>query len=106
MALIALVLMQVNSNLKKLSDDTKVSFVLTRSFYKNKVYIALFSIVLFIVGGYYTASALIDFGRQKHYEPVQPIFYSHKVHAGYQPDKLFVLSWCSYGEQTCSNSIG
>jgi hypothetical protein len=83
MALIALILMQVNSNLKKLSDDTEgILRPDPVPFYKNKVYIALFSIVLFIVGGYYTASALIDFGRQKHYQPAQPIFYSHKVHAG------------------------
>ena len=83
MALIALILMQVNSNLKKLSDDAEgVLRPDPVPFYKNKVYIALFSIILFIVGGYYTANALIDFGRQKHYEPVQPIFYSHKVHAG------------------------
>jgi mono/diheme cytochrome c family protein len=83
MALIALILMQVNSNLKKLSDDTEgILRPDPVPFYKNKVYIALFSIVLFIVGGYYTASALIDFGRQKHYQPEQPIFYSHKVHAG------------------------
>jgi hypothetical protein len=83
LALIALILMQVNSNLKKLSDDHEgILRPDPVPFYKNKVYIALFSIVLFIVGGYYTASALIDFGRQKHYEPVQPIFYSHKVHAG------------------------
>jgi cytochrome c2 len=83
MAIIALILMQVNSNLKKLSDDAEgILRPEPVPFYKNKVYIALFSIVLFIVGGYYTASALIDFGRQKHYEPVQPIYYSHKVHAG------------------------
>ena len=83
MALIALVLMQVNSNLKKLSDDTEgILRPDPVPFYKNKVYIALFSIALFIVGGYYTASALIDFQRQKHYQPEQPIFYSHKVHAG------------------------
>jgi cytochrome c2 len=83
MALIALILMGVNSNLKKLSDDAEgILRPEPVPFYKNKVYIALFSIVLFIVGGYYTASALIDFGRQKHYEPVQPIYYSHRVHAG------------------------
>ena len=83
MAIIALILMQVNSNLKKLSDDAEgVLRPEPVPFYKNKVYIALFSIVLFVVGGYYTASALIDFGRQKHYQPEQPIFYSHKVHAG------------------------
>ena len=83
MAIIALILMQVNSNLKKLSDDAEgILRPDPVPFYKNKVYIALFSVVLFIVGGYYTASALIDFGRQKKYQPEQPIFYSHKVHAG------------------------
>lgn len=83
MAIIALILMQVNSNLKKLSDDAEgILRPDPVPFYKNKVYIALFSIVLFIVGGFFTANALIDFGRQKKYQPEQPIFYSHKVHAG------------------------
>ena len=83
MAIIAIILMQVNSNLKKLSDDAEgVLRPDPVPFYRNKVYITLFSIVLFVVGGYYTANGLIDFGRQKHYQPEQPIFYSHKVHAG------------------------
>jgi len=83
MAIIALILMQVNSNLKKLSDDAEgINRPEPVPFFKNKVYIALFSILLFVVGGYYTASALIDLGRQKHYQPEQPIYYSHKVHAG------------------------
>lgn len=83
MAIIALILMQVNSNLKKLSDDSEG---ITRPepvpFYRNKAYIALFSIVLFIVGGFYVTRGAIDLGRQKNYQPEQPIFYSHKVHAG------------------------
>ena len=83
MGIIAIILMQVNSNLKKLSDDAEgIHRPEPVPFYKNKVYIALFSILLFVVGGYYTASGLIDFGRQKNYEPKQPIYYSHKVHAG------------------------
>ena len=83
MAIIALILMQVNSNLKKLSDDTEgIHRPDPVPIFRNKVYIALFAIVLFIVGGYYTANALIDLGRQKHYQPEQPIYYSHKVHAG------------------------
>jgi len=83
MAIIALILMQVNSNLKKLSDDAEgINRPEPVPFFKNKVYIALFSVLLFVVGGYYTANALIDLGRQKHYQPEQPIFYSHKVHAG------------------------
>jgi cytochrome c2 len=83
MAIIALILMQVNSNLKKLSDDAEgIGRPEPVPFYKNKVYIAFFAIVLFVVGGYFTASGLIDYGRQKDYQPEQPIYYSHKVHAG------------------------
>jgi len=83
MAIIALILMQVNSNLKKLSDDTEgIHRPEPVAFYKNKFYIALFSIVFFIVGGYFVTRGAIDFGRQKKYQPVQPIYYSHKVHAG------------------------
>ena len=82
MAIIALILMQVNSNLKKLSDDAEgVHRPEPVPFYRNKAYIALFSIVLFIVGGFYVTRGAIDLGRQKKYQPEQPIFYSHKVHA-------------------------
>ena len=83
MAIIALILMQVNSNLKKLSDDSEG---LRRPepvpFYKNKVYIAMFSVVAFIIGGFFVTRGAIDLGRQKKYQPEQPIYYSHKVHAG------------------------
>ena len=83
LAIIALILMQVNSNLKKLSDDAEgIHRPEPVPFYKNKFYIALFSVVLFVVGGYFVAGGAIDFGRQKKYQPEQPIFYSHKVHAG------------------------
>jgi mono/diheme cytochrome c family protein len=83
MAIIALILMQVNSNLKKLSDDAEgILRPEPVPFYRNKAYIALFSIVLFIVGGFYVVRGGIDLGRQKKYQPEQPIFYSHKVHAG------------------------
>ena len=35
-----------------------------------------------LVMGYYFSKAAIGFGRQKGYQPIQPIYYSHKVHAG------------------------
>ena len=83
LAIIALILMQVNSNLKKLSDD-KESILRPEPvpFWKNKVYIALFAVLLFVVGGYYVAKSAIGMGRQKGYAPTQPIYFSHKVHAG------------------------
>ena len=83
LALVALTLLWVNSNLKKLSDD-KEGFKTGEPvpFYRNKAYIAMLIIVLFLVGGYYTIQGAVGLGRQKHYEPEQPIYYSHKVHAG------------------------
>jgi len=83
LAIIALILMQVNSNLKKMSDDAEgISRPDPVPVYKNKVYIAMFALLCFAVAGYFFSKAAIGLGRQKDYEPVQPIYYSHKVHAG------------------------
>jgi hypothetical protein len=83
LAIIALILMHVNSNLKKMSDDVEgIHRPEPVPFYRNKVYIAMIAILFFIVGGYYVTKGAIGLGRQKNYQPVQPIYYSHKVHAG------------------------
>jgi len=83
LAIIALILMQVNSNLKKMSDDTEgIVRPEPVPFYRNKTYITLVSVILFVAGGYFVAKGAIGLGRQKGYQPVQPIYYSHKVHAG------------------------
>ncbi|MFI5187823.1 MAG: c-type cytochrome [Chitinophagales bacterium] len=83
MAIIALILMQVNSNLKKLSDDREgILRPEPVAFYKNKVYIALITIILFILAGFYLTKGAIGLGRQQTYEPKQPVYFSHKVHSG------------------------
>jgi cytochrome c551/c552 len=83
LAVIMLVLLNVNSNLKKLSDDKSgVPSSEPIPFYRNKVYITFLVLILFIVGGYYVVQAAIGLGRQKDYQPEQPIFFSHKVHPG------------------------
>ena len=83
LGIIALILMQVNSNLKKMSDDAEgIRRPDPVPFYKNKVYIAMFAIIFFTISGYFVSKGAIGLGRQKDYQPVQPIYYSHKVHAG------------------------
>jgi cytochrome c553 len=83
LAVIMLVLLNVNSNLKKLSDDKSgVPSHEPIPFFRNKVYITFLVLVLFIVGGYYVVQAAIGLGRQQNYQPEQPIFFSHKVHPG------------------------
>ena len=83
LAIIALILMQVNSNLKKMSDDAEgIQRPEPVPFFRNKVYIAIGALIFFAVAGFYLTKAGIGLGRQQGYEPVQPIYYSHKVHAG------------------------
>jgi len=83
LAVIMMVLLQVNSNLKKLSDDKEgVPALEPIPFYRNKAYITLLTLILFVIGGYYVVEGAIGLGRTRDYQPEQPIFYSHKVHAG------------------------
>jgi cytochrome c551/c552 len=83
LAIIGLILLQVNSNLKKLTDEKEgVKTPPNVPFYRNKTYLLLVVIVLFLSGGYFLVEGAMGLGRQQGYQPVQPIFYSHEVHAG------------------------
>ena len=83
LALIAFILLQVNSNLRKLSDEKEgVLRPEPVPAYKNKTYLMAGILLLFLVGGYYTINGAIGMGRMKNYQPEQPIYYSHQVHAG------------------------
>ena len=83
LAVIMMVLLQVNSSLKKLADDKDgVPSSEPIPFWRNKVYITFLVLVLFVVGGYWVVEGAVGLGRQQGYQPEQPIFYSHKVHAG------------------------
>jgi mono/diheme cytochrome c family protein len=83
LAIAAFILLQVNSNLRKLSDDKEgVLRGEPVPFYKNKTY--LMTLILFLtgLGFYFVVEGAMNSGRMKDYQPEQPIYYSHKVHAG------------------------
>ncbi len=83
LAIVAFVLLQVNANLKKLADDKEGNPSMEPvPVWRNKIYIMFATIILFTIGGYYTVMGAIGLGRTQDYQPEQPIFYSHKVHAG------------------------
>ena len=83
LAVITLVLLQVNANLRKLTDDKEgIPAQEPIPFYRNKSYITLLTLLLFVIGGFYLVKGAIGLGRTKNYQPQQPIYYSHKVHAG------------------------
>lgn len=102
LGVIALILLQVNSNLKKLSDEKAgIRAPNPVPFYRNKAYLLMGVIFLFLIGGYFTINAAIGLGRMKGYQPVQPIYYSHKVHAG--TNQISCL-YCHSGAQDSKHS--
>lgn len=83
LGIIALTLLYVNSNLRKISEEKEgVLSPEPPPFYRNKTYILCFALLSFVLGGYWVAKGATNLGRSKDYQPEQPIFYSHKVHAG------------------------
>ena len=83
LAIVAFILIQVNSNLKKLTDEKDgIHYGEPVPFYRNKTYLMAGILLLFGIGGYYTINGAMGLGRMKNYQPEQPIYYSNKVHAG------------------------
>lgn len=107
LAIVAFILLQVNSNLKKLSDDKSgIPASEPVPVWRNKVYITFAVLVLFLLGGYYLVMGAIGLGRTQDYEPVQPIFYSHKVHAGInQINCLYCHGGAQAGKQATIPSV-
>lgn len=83
LALTVIVLAKVNKSLKKVRNEQEgVPNEKEVPLLRNKVFIATASILLTILAGYWIANGAVLMGSQQNYMPEQPIFYSHRVHAG------------------------
>jgi len=70
LAVVALTLLQVNANLKKMTDEKQgIDPGKPVPFFRNKSNIAFLSIVLFLIGGYYTTRGAMNLGRSTDYQP-------------------------------------
>jgi cytochrome c551/c552 len=83
LGIVAFILMQVNKKLHKTAAE-KVGYPIKKDvpWYKHKLYIAVLSLIGFIGLGALMTGNGIKLGRSTNYKPTQPIYYSHKVHAG------------------------
>jgi cytochrome c551/c552 len=83
LAIFAFGLFQLNIHLKKLSETKEgISPALPIPFYRNKIYIAASMLAFFVAIGFWLVQFASGLGRNKNYQPEQPVFFSHKVHAG------------------------
>jgi mono/diheme cytochrome c family protein len=83
MLVIAIILKRVNTVLNRLvmvkaGEPIPVPVPL----YKNRTLITFLVLVFLTWGGYHVVVGAIDLGRQQGYAPVQPVKFSHKLHAG------------------------
>jgi mono/diheme cytochrome c family protein len=53
-----------------------------KSFVENQFLVVLSAIILMLVGSYFAYGYLMQVGVDQGYQPVQPIHFSHKIHAG------------------------
>ncbi len=83
LAILAVVLIRINKNLARSANDAEGKPNTKQiSLRNNKLFIAIAGIIIFILAGYWIVNGGVEMGRQQNYMPHQPIFYSHKVHAG------------------------
>ncbi|MCL9806439.1 c-type cytochrome [Flavobacterium amniphilum] len=84
------VLLMVNNALGKIAKangvevpEKKISVLpLVRAFAKNQFLVLVSTIVMLLVGAYFAYGYLMQVGVDQEYAPIQPIHYSHKIHAG------------------------
>jgi mono/diheme cytochrome c family protein len=80
---LVVILWRANQSLRRASNEKEnVPNEKEIPLYRSKLVIAVVSITLFILAGYWLVNGAVNEGRQQNYQPLQPIFYSHKVHAG------------------------
>jgi mono/diheme cytochrome c family protein len=102
LGLIAFVLLQVNSNLKKMTDEKDgIKRGEPVPFYRNKSYLMIGVLGVFFIAGYFLVQWGVGLGRSKDYQPEQPIYYSHKVHAG---TNQIACLYCHNGAQEGKHS--
>lgn len=53
-----------------------------RSFVENQFLVLTSAIILFLLGTYFVFGWLMQVGVDQNYKPIQPIHFSHKIHAG------------------------
>lgn len=102
LALVA-VLWRVNRVLDKASNEKRgIKNRKDVPFFRNKVVVTCLAVVLLMLSGYWIANGSIEMHRQQNYMPTQPIFYSHKVHAGINQINC---QYCHVGVQDSRQAI-
>ncbi|WP_309642461.1 c-type cytochrome [Flavobacterium sp.] len=62
--------------------DKEATTPIWKAFARNQFLVLVTSIFLILASGYFVYGYLMQIGVDQNYEPIQPIHYSHRIHAG------------------------
>lgn len=89
MLILVIMLVLVNNVLTKIAKSNGIQIRKTEktmpiwvAFAKNQFLVLVTVILLLLMSGYFVYGYLMQIGVDKGYSPIQPIHYSHKIHAG------------------------
>ncbi len=90
MLMLVIMLFLVNNVLTKVAKangiegaDRKIDFLsLPKAFVKNQFLLFVSAVFLLLASGYFVYGWLMQIGVDQDYAPIQPIHYSHRIHAG------------------------
>ena len=91
LGLLVLMLFMVNATLRRIAeangialekDKAEKRMPIWKAFAKNQFLVLVTTILLLLVSGYFVYGWMMQVGVDQGYQPIQPIHYSHKVHAG------------------------
>ena len=89
--MLLVILVLVNKTLRRFAEASGVEIPVAektkrkpiwKAFAENQFLVVVTAIVLLLAGGYFIYGYLMQVGIDKGYKPVQPIHFSHRIHAG------------------------
>ncbi|EAR02235.1 cytochrome c3 family protein [Maribacter sp. HTCC2170] len=110
LALLIMMLILVQRTLKRIAEangldlekaKSERSLPLWKAFAKNQFLVLVSAILLLLAGAYFAYGWMMQIGIDQGYAPIQPIHYSHKIHAG---DNKIECKYCHSSARVSKHS--